>query len=299
MAWGSGTFTRVGGTTHWLDDKNAAINIVATRHDTNDEDIATGINQCLNKDGSNAATGNLNLGTHKLSSVADATLRSDAPNVGNIQDGLGVNMVAVGGTANAITLTPSPAITAYVSGQIFRFLPAFPNTTAATIAVSGLAAKSVVKLANQVLIRGDIQANPVEVLYDGTNFQLITVPYYEDNFTLTITGTTVGNTATARYIRTGRQVTLYIPNLTGTSNTTACTFTGIPAELQPTRSFQFGTGNSLFTDNGAVVSTVSGEILGGTGTIVWLLANNAAGFTNANAKGLSAVGGIYVTYSLI
>lgn len=50
MAWSGGTFTRVGGVTHWVDDKNAAINIVASRHDTNDEDISTGINQCLTRD---------------------------------------------------------------------------------------------------------------------------------------------------------------------------------------------------------------------------------------------------------
>lgn len=51
MAWSAGAFTRIGGTTHWVDDKNAAINIVASRHDTNDEDIATGINACLTRDG--------------------------------------------------------------------------------------------------------------------------------------------------------------------------------------------------------------------------------------------------------
>lgn len=50
MAWSGGTFTRIGGVTHWVDDKNAAINIVASRHDTNDEDISTGINQCLTRD---------------------------------------------------------------------------------------------------------------------------------------------------------------------------------------------------------------------------------------------------------
>lgn len=52
MAWSGGAFTRIGGSTHWVDDKNAAINIVASRHDTNDEDLATGINFCLNRDNS-------------------------------------------------------------------------------------------------------------------------------------------------------------------------------------------------------------------------------------------------------
>lgn len=51
MAWAGGAFSRIGGTTHWVDDKNAAINIVASRHDTNDEDLAGGINACLTRDG--------------------------------------------------------------------------------------------------------------------------------------------------------------------------------------------------------------------------------------------------------
>lgn len=56
MAWAAGAFTRVGGSTHWVDDKNAAINIVASRHDTNDEDLAAGINFCLNRDGTSKPT---------------------------------------------------------------------------------------------------------------------------------------------------------------------------------------------------------------------------------------------------
>ncbi len=45
-----------------------------------------------------------------------------------------------GGTANAITLTPSPAIPAYGAGQVFRFLAATTNTGAVTVAISGLTA---------------------------------------------------------------------------------------------------------------------------------------------------------------
>lgn len=172
MAWGSGTYTRVGGTTHWVDDKNAAINIVASRHDTNDEDIATGINQCINKDGSNAFTGNANLGSKKLTAVADATLRSDAPNLGNVQDSLGVGVTTVGGTGDVITLTPSPAITAYSAHQTFRFVVAAINTTTVTINVSGLGAKSLFKYGTVALAAGDLTVGTeVQITYDGTQFQ--------------------------------------------------------------------------------------------------------------------------------
>jgi hypothetical protein len=47
----------------------------------------------------------------------------------------------VGGTSDAITLTPSPAITGYVEGQEFLFDAKFTNTTGTgTVAISGLSA---------------------------------------------------------------------------------------------------------------------------------------------------------------
>ncbi len=59
MPWSGGTFTRSNGVnsgaTTWATDAAAGVNIVDTRHDTHDQDLATGINQCLNKDGSNYA----------------------------------------------------------------------------------------------------------------------------------------------------------------------------------------------------------------------------------------------------
>lgn len=58
MPWnGSGTFTRTNGvfqgTTVWLDDKSAGTNIITTNHDTHDQDLATGIQNCATIDGQN------------------------------------------------------------------------------------------------------------------------------------------------------------------------------------------------------------------------------------------------------
>lgn len=47
-----------------------------------------------------------------------------------------------GGTANALTLTPTLAITSYVAGQTYKFVASANNTTAVTIAISGLSALS-------------------------------------------------------------------------------------------------------------------------------------------------------------
>src|SRR5438128_11257592 len=47
----------------------------------------------------------------------------------------------VGGTGDAITLTNSPAITAYADGQRFSFKAGAANTTAVTVNVDGLGVK--------------------------------------------------------------------------------------------------------------------------------------------------------------
>lgn len=84
-------------------------------------------------------------------------------------------VTTVGGTPDAITLTPVPAIAAYVEGQAFWFLATGPNTVAATVAVSGLAAKSITKAGAIALAAGDIPTGSlVGIRYDGTRFQLLT-----------------------------------------------------------------------------------------------------------------------------
>lgn len=78
----------------------------------------------------------------------------------------------VGTDSYAITI--SPAITAYATGMKFRFKADVANTGGATLAVSGLAAKTILKKNDQALATGDIEAGQiVEVVYDGTNLQMV------------------------------------------------------------------------------------------------------------------------------
>lgn len=78
-----------------------------------------------------------------------------------------------GGTdAYAITITP--AITAYATGQIFTFKANTANTGAATLNVSGIGAKTIVRSdGSSALVTGDIIAGEiVQVIYDGTNLRM-------------------------------------------------------------------------------------------------------------------------------
>lgn len=79
----------------------------------------------------------------------------------------------VGGTADAITLTPSPAITLYSAGMRFAFAATGTNTGATTVNVSGLGAKSVKTLLGAALAAGDITSgNVYSMTYDGTDFRV-------------------------------------------------------------------------------------------------------------------------------
>lgn len=73
---------------------------------------------------------------------------------------------AAGSDAYAITITP--AITAYVAGQVFTFKAGTANTGAATLNVSGLGAKTIKKDASTDLATGDILSGQiVVVVYDS------------------------------------------------------------------------------------------------------------------------------------
>lgn len=79
----------------------------------------------------------------------------------------------VGGTADAITLTPSPAILLYSAGMRFAFLATGNNTGATTVNISGLGVKTVKTLLGAALAAGDITSgNVYSMTYDGTDFRL-------------------------------------------------------------------------------------------------------------------------------
>lgn len=81
---------------------------------------------------------------------------------------------STGGTASAITLTPSPAITAYVAGQTFRAKITTTNARNATLNVSGVGAVNLYLPNGDQIPAGYLLAGSMaEFEYDGTNMQVI------------------------------------------------------------------------------------------------------------------------------
>jgi hypothetical protein len=84
MGWSGGNYSKGNAATGgWAGDASLGIGIEAGRHDTQDNDFATGINQCINKDGSNAFTGNPNLGGYIPTNLGAGTAAAPALCVNN------------------------------------------------------------------------------------------------------------------------------------------------------------------------------------------------------------------------
>lgn len=223
MGWSGGNYTKGNAATGgWVGDASLGIGIEAGRHDTQDNDFATGIDQCLNKDGSNSATGNLNLGGFRYTNGAAATARTDLAQVGQVQDGDYVWLGTTGGTATAQTANATPAITAYKAGQKFRMkigasLGSTGSTnTVHTLNINGIGAKNLVNQDGTNPTLGTwVAAAILEVCYDGTNLVIINDAGGILSYTPTLTGNgsmTVSSVVVedARFIKSGKSVTAWI-----------------------------------------------------------------------------------------
>lgn len=166
---GSGTYTLPAG-----NPVVTGTTISSTTQNTTMSDVAAELTNSIAADGQKTPTANLPMGNFKHTGVANANARDQYSSAGQVQDGAFLWAGTAGGTADVITLSPIPSITAYAAGQTFRFIPSGENTTNTTVNVSGLGAKALTKIGATALVPGDIQtANVCEIVYDGTQFQLL------------------------------------------------------------------------------------------------------------------------------
>jgi hypothetical protein len=91
--------------------------------------IATGLSNCITKDGQTTVSANIPMNSKKFTGLAVGSDRADSINVGQVQDGQFTYLGTTGGAADAYTLSPSPAITAYVAPMRFRAKIAATNAT--------------------------------------------------------------------------------------------------------------------------------------------------------------------------
>lgn len=147
-------------------------------------------------------------------------------------------------------------------------------------------------------VRGDGLVQMNEATLGTTGTVLNCASYESGTFTGTVTGMTATTTGTVNWVRTGNIVALSIAaDITGTSNATSMTMTGLPAILSPVRIQKC---TCSLADN--TLNDVLGlAAISAGGTTVTLYKYNGTqfltnGFTNSGTKGLNA--GFLMTYSL-
>lgn len=165
---GSGTYSLPAG-----NPVSGGTTITSTWANATLSDIATALTQSVSKDGQTTWTGDMQAGGNQITDMGDGTLADDAATLGQVQAQAYALLTGVAG-ADTITASASPAPAAYAAGQTYRFVSAGANTGAVTLNVNSLGAKAVTKDGALALSANDILSGQVvEVVYDGTRFQMI------------------------------------------------------------------------------------------------------------------------------
>ena len=202
------------------------------------------------------------------------------------------------GTVNAMVAT-IPAGTTFALAAGLRVqvqVAATTTSTTPTLNVSSTGAKTIVNADNTAVSPGQFVAGQfLDLMYDGTSYPTTSSAQTNGSFTGTLTGMTGATTGTVLYTRIGNIVTLTFTSTVGTSNSTACTLTGLPAICQPATLGGFFV-LGAFVDNSILsVTPVIAQINPGSGTIIFFRGGSATGFTASGNKGLTATS---LTYSV-
>lgn len=131
--------------------------------DTNDI-TSNGLNNSLTRDGQGVPTANLPMAGFRHTGVQDGQSLSDYASVGQAGSGA-INWVVATGTADAITATYTPPITALVDGQLCFVRASAPNaTTTPTFSPNGLTARIITRSGGSAVGIGDIPAALAEII---------------------------------------------------------------------------------------------------------------------------------------
>lgn len=168
---GSGTYTLPAGSIQ-------ADGTTADAADVNTpfQDIETALSAVILRNGAAAFSANQSMGGYKLTNLAAGSAATDSVTLAQAQSSIVQQATAVGGTADAITLTFSPTFSAYTTNMKIRWKSGGANTvTNPTVNVDGLGAKTIKQGAGAALAAGNLGASGAihEAVYDGTDFILL------------------------------------------------------------------------------------------------------------------------------
>lgn len=142
-------------------------------------DLGAEIANSLAADGQTPAIADLPMAGFKHTNVAKGIATTQYARLDQVLNSEVIYGGTAGGSTTALTISTTPAPSAYAAGQVFLFLMGASACGAApTLNVSSLGAKNIYKKDSATaLVAGDIPANAVVlVVYDGTQFQMVNVP---------------------------------------------------------------------------------------------------------------------------
>ena len=264
---GSGTFTRI---YNWVTDKNQNINIIASRMDGEDDNFASGLSNCITKDGQTVLTQNIPFNSKKITGLANGVNIDDAINLGQLQNNQFLYLGTTGGSADFYTLSPNPLITSYATTQQFTIkINASNLTTTPYLQISGIANPSstaVIKKLNASktevpLEAGDLLINGIYKFQRNSTNNAWIVLNPEKPFVNLANGTPATSTTA------GIQTLIPIGNITMWSSTG-----GIPT-------------NYLICEGAAISRTTYGNLFSVIGTI-YGAGNGSTTFNVPDFRGL-------------
>lgn len=273
-------------TNTWATDAASHGGILAAGYDATDRLLGVTIaNNII--DGFFATSGMVGGGNPShivVSNSDDVTVTGNiVKNGGSVISNGGVYMT---GTVNRIAITGNTLQGTMAKGGIRA-----ENVTSDAMAITGNVVKQGTASDNAISFTG----STITTLAVGVNPTNSTAPFAQStstigtgdasqagSFTGTLTGCTTSPTASIEYSVNGDVVTLEIPALTATSNTTACTVTGMPAAIRPGAA-QDAIG--ITVDNS---SSVVSRINIGTGGTLTLYTGTSATFTGSGTKGINS-----------
>lgn len=212
---GSGVFLRA---MNWTNDAASNIKIRADRHDVEDNNLASGLTNCITRDGQSAITANLPMSGYRHTNVSDAQAANEYATLGQVIN-TNFDGGTIGGAVNAYTMSLTNPPSAYVAGQVFWGKINITNTAASTLNVAGLGVKTIKSFGTVDVIANELSSNKAYAFYyDGTNF--IAIPntqFGDDSFRI------VGSVDATKKLAfevdgftTATTRTITVPNVNGT-----------------------------------------------------------------------------------
>ena len=205
------------------------------------------------------------------------------------------------GSENAQVITNTQGqIASLAAGDNQWFIAGFTNTSSAvTLAVDGTAATHI-RLNNSgpfCPVGTIIAGNVYQLVYDGSHWILINPSRSVGSFTMTLTGMSASTFGTVNYAVGPDAFTTYlyiVSTITGTSNATTMTGTGIPTLLYSvtTKSLNF-----FVVENNTTQIQGNLSIIAASGTWTFGVGFATGGFTASGTKGIPGGGSEY-SYTL-